>query len=212
MTNLVHKAENHVKNARAADVEGDWRGALSHQVNAQQELTHVVEKVSLALHDGWWEEVRGLSEKPVNPAKSRPEEDVFQLGEDFLVGRVANFLAYVLPQMQSLIVTSVAGLLLMLFAVSSYPFQPHNLLLLFNWVVILSFVGIAMWVFVEMSRDPVLSSLNGAKPGKIHWDWDFAFRIFMYGIVPILALLGAQFPQSVGQILSHLIPSEAMHQ
>jgi hypothetical protein len=46
-----------------------------------------------------------------------------------------------LPQMQNLIVTSVAGLLLMLLAVSSYPFQPHDLLLLFNWAAILSFVG-----------------------------------------------------------------------
>jgi hypothetical protein len=84
-------------------------------------------------------------------------------------------------------------------------------LLLFNWVVILSFVGIAMWVFIQMNRDPVLSSLNGTPPGKISWDWNFAFRIFIYGIVPILALLGAQFPQSVGQIVSHLVPSDAGH-
>ncbi len=211
MTNLVHDAENHLKDARAADVESDWRGALTSQVNAQEVLTHVVEKVSLALHDAWWEEVGGPSEKPANPAKSSPEDDVFRLGEDFLVGRLAHFLAYVLPQMQTLIVTSVSGLLLLLLAVNSYPFQPHNFLLFFNWVVILSFVGIAMWVFVQMSRDPVLSSLNGTKPGKINWDWDFVFRILIYGIVPILALLGAQFPQSVGQIVSHLLPSEAMH-
>ncbi len=211
MTNLVDDAENYLKDARSADVEGDWRGALTRQVNAQEVVTQVVEKVSLALHDAWWEEVRGPSEKTANPAKSRPEEEVFQLGEDFLVGRVAHFLAYVLPQMQNLIVTSVSGLLLMLFAVSSYPFQPHNLLLFFNWVVILSFVGIAMWVFIQMSRDPVLSSLNGTKAGKINWDWDFVIRILIYGIVPILALLGAQFPQSVGQIVSHFIPSEAGH-
>ncbi len=211
MTNLVHYAENHLKDARAADVESDWRGALTGQVNAQEVLTHVVEKVSLALHDAWWKEVPGPSEKTADPAKSSPEEDVFRLGEDFLVGRLAHFLAYVLPQMQTLIVTSVSGLLLMLFAVNSYPFQPHNVLLFFNWVVILSFVGIAMWVFVQMSRDPVLSSLNGTKPGKINWDWDFIFRVLIYGIVPILALLGAQFPESLGQIVSHIIPSEAIH-
>ncbi len=211
MTNLVHDAETHFKDARLADVEGDWRGALTHRVNAREVLSHVVGKVSLALHDAWWEELRGPSEKTADPAKSKAEEDVFRLGEDFLVGRVANFLAYVLPQMQNLIVTSISGLLLLLFAVSSYPFQPHNLLLLFNWVVILAFVGIAMWVFIQMSRDPVLSSLNGTKPGKINWDWDFVFRIFMYGIVPILALLGAQFPQSVGQIVSRFIPSQTGH-
>jgi hypothetical protein len=99
-----------------------------------------------------------------------------------------------------------------LFAVSSYPFDPRNLLLLFSWIVILPVVGIALWVFIQMNRDPVLSYLNGTKAGKINWDWDFTFRVFAYGIVPILALLGAQFPQSVGQIISHIIPGEAMHQ
>ncbi len=67
---------------------------------------------------------------------------------------------------------------------SSYPFQPHDLLLLFNWAAILSFVGIAMWVFIQMNRDPVLSSLNGTKPGQLSWDRDFIFRILIYGIVP----------------------------
>jgi len=114
--------------------------------------------------------------------------------------------------MQNLIVASVAGLLLLLFAVSSYPFQPHDLLLLFNWTGILAFVGIAMWVFVQMNRDPLLSSLNGTTPGQIDWNKEFIIRIVVYGIVPILALLGAQFPQSVGQLVSHFIPSEAMHQ
>jgi hypothetical protein len=56
-----------------------------------------------------------------------------------------------------------------------------------------------------------LSDLNGTKPGKIDWNKDFIIPIIVYGIVPNLALLGAQFPQSVGQIVSHLIPSEAMH-
>jgi hypothetical protein len=210
MAPSVRVAEEQLARARKADVEGDWRQVLTHQVAAQEALSPVFTEVSLALQDTWWKEVSGASEKAAN-SKAGPEEDVFRLGEDFLVGRLAHFLAYVLPQMQNLIVTSISGLLLLLFAVNSYPFQPHNFLLFFNWVVILSFVGIAMWVFVQMSRDPVLSSLNGTKAGKINWDWDFIFRILIYGIVPILALLGAQFPQSVGQIVSHLLPSEAMH-
>jgi hypothetical protein len=127
------------------------------------------------------------------------------------VGRVAHFLAYVPPQMQNLIVTSVAGLLLMLLAMSSYPFQPHDLLLLFNWAAILSYVGIAMWVFIQMNRDSVLSSLNGTKPGQLSWDRDFIFRILIYGIVPILALLALNSRSPWDKIVSHFIPNEAMH-
>jgi len=211
MTNLVDEAERNLREASSADAEGDWRKALTNQLDAQYRMAQVADKVSLSLHDAWWDEVRGASEKPAKATKARPEDDVFQLGEDFLVGRVAHFLSYVLPQMQNLIVTSVSGLLLMLFAISSYPFQPHNLLLFFNWVVILAFVGIAMGVFIQMNRDPVMSGLNGTKAGKISWDWDFTFRILVYGIVPILALLGAQFPQSVGQVVSHFIPNQTGH-
>lgn len=63
-----------------------------------------------------------------------------------------------------------------------------------------------------MNRNPILSYLNGTKPGQISWDREFVGRILVYGLVPILALLGAQFPDSAGQIVSHIIPNEAMHQ
>jgi len=56
-----------------------------------------------------------------------------------------------------------------------------------------------------------LSYLNGTKLGQISWDGELIFRIFIYGIVPTLALPGAQFPQSVGQVLSHLVSGEGMH-
>ena len=68
-----------------------------------------------------------------------------------------------------------------------------------------------MFVFIQMNRDAVLSSLNGTAPGQINWDREFVFRILIYVIFPLLALLGAQFPQTVGQILSHLVPTESMH-
>src|SRR5207249_302311 len=109
---------------------------------------------------------------------------------------------YVLPQLQNLIYFGLVGLLLMLVAVAWYPFQPRGLLLLFNWAVILLFVAIALVVFVQMSRDDVLSSLNGTSPGRISWDSEFVLRVLVYGLVPILALLGVQFPETVGHILS----------
>jgi hypothetical protein len=56
-----------------------------------------------------------------------------------------------------------------------------------------------------------LSNLNGTTPGKITWDREFVLRIFFYGVVPILALLGAQFPGTVGQILARISPAETMH-
>jgi len=206
----VEAALHKLDSARKEQAAGDWQGDLKSQLDCQTELSKLAAHIEATLERNWWQEMRRDSAKPENTLASRAEA-IVQLSEEFLAGRVTHFLAHVFAQMRNLIYTSVAGLLLMLFAVSSYPFQPHDLLLLSNWTVILTFVGAAMWVFFEMNRDPVLSSLNGTKPGQITWDRELVLRIFIYGVVPILALLGAQFPETFGQILSHFSPAEAMH-
>jgi hypothetical protein len=50
----------------------------------------------------------------------------------------------------------------------------------------------------------VLSLLSGGTPGKIDWNWDFMSRLLIYGLLPILGLLGIQFPATLSGI-SHLI-------
>ena len=118
------------------------------------------------------------------------------------MSRVVNFLAIVFPSLQNLEYFVLAGLLLMLLAVTAYPFQPRNEFLFFNWVVILSFIGTAVWIFVQMDRDTVLSLLNDTKPGQINVSRELVLRLLLYVAVPLLALLGAQFPESLRQILS----------
>jgi uncharacterized membrane protein len=113
-----------------------------------------------------------------------------------------NFLAVVFPSLQNLGYFVLAGLLLMLLAVTSYPFQPRNEFLFFNWVVILSFIGTVFWIFIQMDRDTVLSLLNGTNPGQVNFSRELALRTILYIAVPLLALLGAQFPESLQQILS----------
>jgi flagellar biosynthesis protein FlhB len=115
---------------------------------------------------------------------------------------MVNFLAIVFPSLQNLGYFVLGGLLLMLLAVTSYPFQPRNEFLFFNWVVILSFIGTVFWIFVQMDRDTVLSLLNGTNPGQINFSRELMLRTLLYVAVPLLALLGAQFPESLRQILS----------
>jgi hypothetical protein len=197
---------------RARGTGKDLQGPVVYQWCAQGHLALLTGEISDVLEDDWWNEPHSACERPGPRRLEAPENmGAFELAEDFLVGRLVHFLGYVLPQMQQLIFTSVVGVLLLLLAVHSYPFQPHNVLLGLNWAVVLSLVGIALWVFTQMNRNPILSYLNGTKPGQISWDREFVGRMLVYGLVPILALLGAQFPDSVGQIVSHIIPNEAMH-
>jgi hypothetical protein len=96
----------------------------------------------------------------------------------------------------------------MLLAVTSYPFQPRNEFLFFNWVVILSFIATVFWIFVQMDRDTVLSLLNDTNPGQINLSRELVLRTLLYVAVPLMALLGAQFPESLRQILSLLTAAQ----
>ena len=47
-------------------------------------------------------------------------------------------------------------------------------------------------VFLRMDRDPLLSRLNNSQPNKL--GAAFLWRILSFGFVPIVSLLGSQFP------------------
>jgi hypothetical protein len=53
-----------------------------------------------------------------------------------------------------------------------------------------------------------LSLLNGGKPGQINISRELVLRSFLYIGAPLLALLGAQFPETLGKILSALTAAQ----
>jgi hypothetical protein len=120
----------------------------------------------------------------------------------FLASRVSAFLHLILAQLKNLVVMVTAGLLLMLLAVSSYPFQPREGLMLFGWIAVLTVVTITLIIFVQMGRDKVISLLSHTIPGELNWSWEFTLKVLLHGLIPIMVLLGAQFPQAVGRIVS----------
>ena len=126
------------------------------------------------------------------------------------MGRIVHLLSLVFAQMQNLVYFVMVGLLLMLLAVISYPFQPTDLLLLYNWSIILAFVALTLAVFVQIDRDAVLSLLSGTTPGRVTWNRAFVYRILTYVILPVSALLGAQFPDVLRQAISWISASDVL--
>jgi hypothetical protein len=82
---------------------------------------------------------------------------------------------------------------------------------LFNWTLIFAFVSVALYMSIQMNRDTLLSNLNGTKPGQLNWAREFITRIFLYVVIPILAFLGVQFPDTLTQIFGFLSPGAAGH-
>ena len=206
----IADAGQRLSKALQTQAAGRWRVALCLECDSQRALGAVSKEVTAALEECDWLGTDAVKGKFSSLPKEKCDAAV-RASEIYLVTRLVHFLSCVFPQLQSLVYCSAAGLVLMLIAVSCYPLQPRGPLLLFNWVVILMFVGIATSVFVQMNRNVVLSHLNGTEPGRINWDSEFIFRLFFYGVVPILALLGAQFPESVGEIIKRILPASAGH-
>jgi len=189
-----HSSPEPVRKKRATRLHGNWRQSLASRWQAHHALLLLMQSLTDPLEKHW----------SAGHEESAAVTKFFEQAEEFIVTRVVNFLALVFPCLQNLGYFVLVGLLLMLLAVTSYPFQPRNEFLFFNWVVILSFMGTIFWIFVQMDRDTVLSILNGGKPGQINISRELVLRSFLYIGAPLLALLGAQFPETLGKIVSLL--------
>ena len=47
-----------------------------------------------------------------------------------------------------------------------------------------------------------LSLLQGTTPGQLTWNSTFVAQVVIYGLLPVLGLLGAQFPGQLNQAFS----------
>jgi hypothetical protein len=188
----VAKATRRLRTALEEEAGGSWRKALKRRREAQKAMLEVSRAIATWMEPHW---------TALHDESSR-YRTLIQQGRLCLLSQVAAFVQYILVQLQSLAGLVTAGLLLLLMAETSYPFQPHEPLLLFEWVTILIVVAVTILVFVQLSRDKVISLLSGTTPNKLNWTGDFIFRVVMHGVLPILILLGIQFPEVLQNLLS----------
>ena len=191
----VRRVEENLGELHEAKARNDWQMGTLKRCEMQVRLAAISRMVAALLEPRW--SLSQTGEVPCDEAWTKQ-------AETFLAGRLLAFLHYVLAHLQNLVVFVTAGMLLLLLAITSYPFQPRDLLLLFGWLLILTVVATTLLIFAQMNRDKVLSLLSGGEPGKISWNRDFLWRIFIHGLIPILALLSAQFPEVIQQIFSWL--------
>jgi hypothetical protein len=168
-----------------ADASGNWKQAIELRHQALRRLCEVASTIG-------------------DRIKARPNlaSDSMQNAKSFWAGQSVVLFHHIFSHMENLSLFVVAGLLLMLLAITYYPFQPKETLLFFNWLIFAVTIGFSLAAFVQMSRNKVLSLLSGTSPGHITWNRDFILRVVIYAVIPFLALIGAQFPQGVGGLIS----------
>jgi hypothetical protein len=188
----IDQAEEKLQQAIRAESEGRWRDSLRPRRETQQAISAASNEIADWMEQRWTEIGDDSAKYP----------ELIRQGRIFMIGHVASFLQYIVVHLQNLAGLVTIGLLLMLLAATSYPFQPREPLLLFSWVSMLVVAAVTLFIFVQLNRDRVLSLLSGTTPGSFNLSGDLVYRVMIHGIVPIIALLGAQFPEAVQNILS----------
>jgi hypothetical protein len=132
--------------------------------------------------------------------------DVFvRIAEEYVAVRFVSFIHYAFSHLRNVLSFTLAGFVLMMAFIASYPLQPLHPVVAIAWVV--GFAGIAtvVWIFVDMDRNLILSYIAKSKPGQVELSLDFVTKLLVYGLVPLLTLLATQFPEIgvwVGRALS----------
>jgi hypothetical protein len=190
---LVEEAESELWLALDADAKGHWQNAIQKRRYSQAKLAELTERVSGLLEDSWRTE-----------GAAGPDAEWRKEGKFLLITHVVAFLQHIFAHLKNLVWLVTMGLLLVLFAANFYPFQPQEPLLLFSWVTILTSVVVTLYIIFSSNRDKTLSLLSRTAPGKVNITTDLVLRVMFHGVIPVVALLGLQFPQAMRQIISWL--------
>lgn len=127
-----------------------------------------------------------------------------RLAEDIVTLQVVSYIYRLFPQLRNALIFFTGGILLLLAAVVTYPFQPQHFLVLVLWALIIGSVGLAVMVFVQMNRNETLSRIAKTEPGKISFDRRFFSQVAIYGALPLLSFFATQFPEVRGVVFSWL--------
>jgi hypothetical protein len=129
-----------------------------------------------------------------------------RMAEDFVALRVATFISHVISQLRHLLTFAlIAGLLLVL-SVSAYPLQPARFVTVFAWALVLVIVIAALAVIVRMERNEILSRIGGSKPGRVDLNFGLLSQLFVYVLLPLVAVLANIFPEMRDLLFSWVGP------
>ncbi|HET9931265.1 MAG TPA: hypothetical protein VFQ35_11280 [Polyangiaceae bacterium] len=137
---------------------------------------------------------------------SKLERAWLREAEGFVATVVALLINRHVRQFQYFLYTMTSSALLLLLAIVSYPFQPQRLLLTWIWVVVGSVVLAGLFVYIELDRNALLSRIAGTTPGHLTLNGSLLFRVLGWGIVPLLGVAAAQYPDFANTLFHWLEP------
>ena len=183
------------------EADGEWQAAIKWKFWLQSAMSDLSRFV-IEIFEPWWRLDRDTDFAATPANQPALDESLIKQAELFVASRVLDFLRQVYPQMTHLVVFVMVGLLALMLALSSYPFPHRDTFVWLSWIILLSIIGVIFVIFIQINRDRVMSMLSGTTAGELNWNGNFVWRLVMFGLIPILILLGAQFPHAIQGIVS----------
>jgi hypothetical protein len=176
-----------------------WRQAILDKISAERAMADVSQSVTSIFDQEW-----GLRLPKADKSDADIDDTLVANAELFVASRVVDLVRHVSPHLLNLATLSTAGLVATMLAVGVYPFPLSDRFAWFSWLVLLGAVGVNITVLISMNRDRVISMLSGTTPGKLNWNTNFVLQLLIFGVIPILSLLGVQFPGPLRALSSWL--------
>jgi hypothetical protein len=178
----------------------------------QKELAATAGAVmGLILIPAWRNETESLifdRSKEGDRSDADPSPDIpphVRTAEEFVVLPYLAFIQNTLGRIRTMALGSLWLFLATTLAMSSYPFEPLDVLGGIFLAVFVIFGGLSVVIYAQMARDTTLSHITNTKPGEL--GWEFWARLLAFGAGPLLGLLTTLFPSITDFVVSWLQPS-----
>ncbi|MGO9056645.1 MAG: hypothetical protein ACLQU2_04570 [Candidatus Binataceae bacterium] len=181
----------------------DWAGTVKMRAVLQRDMSYRSTTIARVFDRAWRLESQKQPAMLINTEGDKTtDRRLLDEAELFVASRVVDFLRKVYPQMLNLVWFVIGGMLAMMLAASSYPFPALDTVLWLAWAVLLSAIGVSIGVFVSINMSRIVSMLRGTEPGRFNWDWAFTTHLLVLGVLPIMAMIGAQYPHTLNNVIS----------
>jgi hypothetical protein len=120
------------------------------------------------------------------------------LREEVIALQYNDYIQYILHPQRNLLMFAITAFVLAIVALHAYPFQAPGTITTFITLMFVAFASGVIVVLAQAERDPILSRITRTKPGQL--SGGFFLRITGYLGIPLITVLGSQFP-SIGRFL-----------
>ncbi|HXI27694.1 MAG TPA: hypothetical protein VNG89_04715 [Vicinamibacterales bacterium] len=174
-------------------------------------LAHATKAAADAVAAFWHERARAnvLDDSDFDKGIGTITDDVqrwYLRAEEFIAMQFVLVVRELIARLATVFFYIILGVLLLVAAQQSFPFEPHQQLLGTAWIYVLLAVVLIFGVFAQMERDLLLSAIASTSAGKLSWDATMWSKVLFYGVIPLATIFAAQFPQIGATIADWLSP------